>query len=69
VLKTALEKTGAAWKIVEERLAKNADSAGKDFTIGDIPLGVWVTAGSSSLSSARSSINRKAQNTTEIVFI
>ena len=41
-LKTALEKTGAAWKIVDDRLAKNAYLAGKDFTIGDIPLGVWV---------------------------
>jgi glutathione S-transferase len=42
VLKTALEKTGAAWKIVDDRLAQNAYLAGKDFTIGDIPLGVWA---------------------------
>ncbi len=42
VLKTALDKTGAAWKIVDDRLAKNAYLAGKDFTIGDIPLGVWA---------------------------
>ncbi len=41
-LKMALEKTGAAWKIVDERLAKNPFLAGKDFTIGDIPLGVWA---------------------------
>ncbi|HEY1268639.1 MAG TPA: glutathione S-transferase N-terminal domain-containing protein, partial [Candidatus Binatia bacterium] len=42
VLKTALEKTGAAWKIVDDRLARNPFLAGKDFTIGDIPLGVWA---------------------------
>jgi glutathione S-transferase len=41
-LKTALEKTAAAWKIVDDRLAQNAYLAGKDFTIGDIPLGVWA---------------------------
>ena len=42
VLKSALEKSSAAWKIVDDRLAKNSYLAGKDFTIGDIPLGVWV---------------------------
>lgn len=41
-LKNALEKSSAAWKIVDDRLAKNAYLAGKDFTIGDIPLGVWA---------------------------
>jgi len=42
ILKTALEKTGAAWKIADDRLAQNAYLAGKDFTIGDIPRGVWA---------------------------
>jgi glutathione S-transferase len=41
-LKAALEKSSAAWKIVDERLAHNEFLAGKNFTIGDIPLGVWV---------------------------
>jgi len=41
-LKAALEKSSAAWKIVDDRLAKNEYLAGKIFTIGDIPLGVWV---------------------------
>ena len=42
ILKTALEKSAAAWKIVNDRLAKNEYLAGKNFTIGDIPLGVWA---------------------------
>ena len=41
-LKAALEKSSAAWKIVDDRLAKNEYLAGKNFTIGDIPLGVWA---------------------------
>ncbi|HKA34837.1 MAG TPA: glutathione S-transferase [Candidatus Binatia bacterium] len=42
VLKSALEKSAAAWKILDDRLANNEYLAGKNFTIGDIPLGVWV---------------------------
>jgi glutathione S-transferase len=41
-LKTALEKSAAACKIVDDWLAANEYLAGKNFTIGDIPLGVWV---------------------------
>ncbi|HEX2385168.1 MAG TPA: glutathione S-transferase family protein [Candidatus Binatia bacterium] len=41
-LKAALEKSSAAWKIVDDRLAKNEYLAGENFTIGDIPLGVWA---------------------------
>ncbi len=41
VIDAALEKTARAWKIVDDQLAKNKFLAGEDFTIGDIPLGVW----------------------------
>lgn len=38
----ALEKTTNAWRIVDAQLAKTRYLAGNDFTIGDIPLGVWA---------------------------
>jgi glutathione S-transferase len=41
-IETAAEKTSKAWKIVDDQLAKNTFLAGKAFTIGDIPLGVWA---------------------------
>jgi glutathione S-transferase len=41
-IETAAEKTSKAWKIVDDRLAKNNFLAGEAFTIGDIPLGVWA---------------------------
>jgi glutathione S-transferase len=41
-IQTAMQKSAASWKIVDEQLAKNNYLAGKDFTIGDIPLGVWA---------------------------
>jgi len=41
-MEAALQKTINAWKIVDDQLAKNSYLAGDDFTIGDIPLGVWA---------------------------
>jgi glutathione S-transferase len=41
-IEAAVEKTSKAWKIVDDRLAKNTFLAGEAFTIGDIPLGVWA---------------------------
>ncbi len=41
-LQSASEKTVKAWQIWENHLAKNSYAAGGDFTIGDIPLGVWA---------------------------
>ncbi|MGH7768195.1 MAG: glutathione S-transferase family protein [Candidatus Binatia bacterium] len=38
----ALKRTTNAWKIVDDQLAKTRYLAGNDFTIGDIPLGVWA---------------------------
>lgn len=42
VIDAAAEKTAKAWKIVDDQLAGNNYLAGNDFTIGDIPLGVWA---------------------------
>ncbi|HXG50262.1 MAG TPA: glutathione S-transferase family protein [candidate division Zixibacteria bacterium] len=39
---TALERTAAAWKIVDDQLAASPYLAGDEFSIGDIPLGVWA---------------------------
>jgi hypothetical protein len=41
-IEAAPEKTAMAWKILDDRLATNEYLAGKNFTIGDIPLGVWA---------------------------
>ena len=41
-IKAAGEKTASLWKIVDDQLAKHDHLAGKNFTIGDIPLGVWA---------------------------
>ncbi|HEY3150662.1 MAG TPA: glutathione S-transferase [Candidatus Binatia bacterium] len=38
----ALEKTIKAWQMVEDHLAKNRYLGGEDFSLGDIPLGVWA---------------------------
>jgi glutathione S-transferase len=38
----ALERTTNAWRIVDDQLEKANYLAGNDFTIGDIPLGVWA---------------------------
>jgi glutathione S-transferase len=41
-IESALDRTAKAWKIVDDQLAKTNYLAGNDFTIGDIPLGVWA---------------------------
>jgi glutathione S-transferase len=38
----AMEKSTNAWQIVDRQLATNSYVAGNEFTIGDIPLGVWA---------------------------
>lgn len=42
VIKTATEKTSKAWQIVDSHLARHGYLAGDDFSLGDIPLGVWA---------------------------
>ena len=42
VVQTALEKTTKAWQTVEEQLAKSRYLGGEEFSLGDIPLGVWA---------------------------
>lgn len=42
VVNNALEKSSNAWGIIDNQLAKNPYVAGENFTIGDIPLGVWA---------------------------
>lgn len=42
VVSNALEKTSAAWNIVDRQLANRPFVAGSDLTLGDIPLGVWA---------------------------
>jgi glutathione S-transferase len=42
VIQAALEKTARAWRIVEDALAKRPYLAGEEFSLGDIPLGVWA---------------------------
>jgi len=41
-IESALQKATNAWQIVDNQLAKNSYMAGNDFTIGDIPLGIWA---------------------------
>lgn len=41
-IQNALQKATKTWQILDENLAKNRYLAGNDFTIGDIPLGVWA---------------------------
>ena len=41
-IQTALDKTVTAWQIVEEHLAKNRFLGGEEFSLADIPLGVWA---------------------------
>ena len=38
----ALEKSSQAWGIVDAQLAKNSYLGGDNFTLGDIPSGVWA---------------------------
>jgi glutathione S-transferase len=42
VIENALQKTAHAWQILDNHLARNSYLAGDEFTIGDIPLGVWA---------------------------
>jgi glutathione S-transferase len=37
-----LDKSSQAWQIVENHLEGNKYLAGDEFSIGDIPLGVWA---------------------------
>ena len=41
-VETALAKTTKAWQTVENQLTRNSYLAGTEFTLGDIPLGVWA---------------------------
>ena len=41
-IQTALEKTVKAWQTVDEQLAKHRFLGGDEFSLGDIPLGVWA---------------------------
>jgi glutathione S-transferase len=41
-VQSALEKTTKAWQTVEDQLAKSTFLGGDDFSLGDIPLGVWA---------------------------
>ena len=41
-IQVALDKSTQAWQIVENHLEGKSYLAGNDFSIGDIPLGVWA---------------------------
>lgn len=41
-IQAALGKTVKAWQTVEEQLAKHRFLGGDEFSLGDIPLGVWA---------------------------
>lgn len=41
-IQAALEKTANAWQTVENQLADNRYLGGDQFSLGDIPLGVWA---------------------------
>lgn len=42
VIREALRKSTEGWRIVDKQLQQSAYLAGAEFTIGDIPLGVWA---------------------------
>ena len=42
VVQAALDKTSAAWQIVENQLARGSFITGEHLSLGDIPIGVWV---------------------------
>ena len=42
VIQAALEQTVKAWQIVEAELAQYRYLGGEEFSLGDIPLGVWA---------------------------
>jgi len=37
-----LKKANRTWEILNKQLATNSFVAGEEFSIGDVPLGVWV---------------------------
>ena len=41
-IQAALEKTVKAWQTVDDQLAKHRFLGGDEFSLGDIPLGVWA---------------------------
>jgi glutathione S-transferase len=41
-IKNALDKSSATWQMVENQLTRNPYLGGDDFTIADIPAGVWA---------------------------
>jgi glutathione S-transferase len=41
-IQAALEKTGKAWQMADDQLAKTRFLGGAEFSLGDIPLGVWA---------------------------
>ena len=41
-VQSATEKTAKAWQMVEEQLSKSRFLGGEEFSLGDIPLGVWA---------------------------
>lgn len=41
-IQTALDKTVKAWQTVDKQLAKHRFLGGDEFSLGDIPLGVWA---------------------------
>jgi glutathione S-transferase len=42
VVKKALEKSSAAWEMVDTQLGRSRYLGGDAFTLGDIPVGVWA---------------------------
>ena len=41
-IQAALDKTVKAWQTVDDQLAKHRFLGGDEFSLGDIPLGVWA---------------------------
>jgi glutathione S-transferase len=41
-IQAALDKTAKAWQMAEDQLAKSRYLGGEEFSLGDIPLGVWA---------------------------
>ena len=42
VVQAALDKTSAAWQMVENQLVHSAFVASENLSLGDIPIGVWA---------------------------
>jgi glutathione S-transferase len=42
VIEAFLQKTIKAWEIVDNQLARGSHLAGDEFSLGDIPLGIWA---------------------------